>query len=134
MTERLLLTDSGILHSHRATGICSYDHTGCLFAWEPPADVRIARAAIDVEAREQASATAMANRFELCSDEFLARWTATEALAKVLDEPILSFLRREGLCPAASCEWQRTQFGAWLRTLEHPTHCITAAVILREPS
>lgn len=81
----------------------AYDHHGRLFSWQPRM-AGIVRAAIDVEATDSQGHDALRRRYGLAADEFLQRWTATEVVAKLLDQPVLSFLRSYGLV-AARFEW-----------------------------
>jgi len=121
---------SGTLLEGRGAGARSYDHRGAVFRWVPPAECPARRWALDVEASDHPAAAAMAARFGLSSDAFLRRWTASEALAKVLDRPILDLVRREGLVCEPSCIWREQQPGVWLRALDHPTHWVAVAVML----
>jgi hypothetical protein len=110
--------------------IRSYDHHGVCFSWQPPPGLSLARAAIDVEGMSNPSESYMRARFGLPSDVFLRRWTATEALAKVLDQPILDFVKTHGLSLEAGDCWTRHRLGPWLLRIDHPTHWVTVAAIL----
>jgi hypothetical protein len=120
----------GIVHSGVRGSIRSYDHHGVCFSWQPPPGLSLARAAIDVEGKSNPSDRYMRARFGLPSDEFLRRWTATEVLAKVLDQPVLDFVKKRGLSPEADCFWTLHPLGAWLLRIDHPTHWVTVAAIL----
>ena len=121
---------TGTLFEGRHGAIRSYDHHSAVFSWQPPRRLNLARAAIDVEAKHQPSAAEMAAGFGLSVDEFLARWTATEAVAKVLDVPVLERLKRQGLTEVAADEWRADSSGVWMRNIPHQTHWVTAALIL----
>jgi hypothetical protein len=110
--------------------IRSYDHHGVCFSWQPPPGLSLVRAAIDVEEKSNPSASYMRARFGLSSDAFLKRWTATEALTKVLDQPVLDFVKKHGLSPEADCSWSHHPLGAWLLRIDHQTHWVTVAAIL----
>jgi hypothetical protein len=60
----------------------------------------------------------------------LKRWTASEVSAKVLDMPILEFLKVHGLSLDAEQDWNTDSNGVWLRALEHPTHWVTVALLI----
>jgi hypothetical protein len=108
----------------------SYDHRGIVFSWVLPPGLNLARAAVDVEAMD-CPVDAFGARFGLTADIFLARWTALEALAKALDQPILSLLKQYGLSCAATPHWTRFEGTAvWLRGIEHPTHWVTVAAVI----
>lgn len=121
---------AGTLLEGRGAGARSYDHHGAAFRWVPPAGCAARRWALDVEAKDHPAAAGMAARFGLSSDAFLRRWTASEALAKVLDRPILDLVRREGLVCEPGRAWREHQPGMWLRALDHPTHWVAVAVML----
>lgn len=106
----------------------SFDHFGERFYWTPPPGLHFLRAALDVEAKEHPTAAGMGARFRLPADVFLRRWTASEAIAKVIDQPILGFLRTNGLAPAATNEWTLVGKGVWLCAVDHPTHWATVAL------
>jgi hypothetical protein len=110
--------------------IRSYDHHGVCFCWQPPPRLSLARAAIDVEEKSNPSDSYLGARFGLPSDAFLRRWTATEALAKVLDQPVLDFIKKQGLLLEARCCWTHHPLGPWLLRIDHPTHWVTVAAIL----
>jgi len=121
---------SGIVQSGVHGSTHSYDHHGVCFCWQPPPGLSLARAAIDVEQKSNPSDRYMPARFGLPSDVFLRRWTATEALAKVLDQPVLDFVKKRGLSPEADYYWTLHPSGAWLLRIDHPTHWVTVAAIL----
>jgi hypothetical protein len=101
-----------------------------VFSWLPPAGLELRRAAVDVEAMD-CPATAFSTRFGLEREVFLQRWTAAEALAKVLDRPILHVLKRHGLGNAAGSRWAyQPDSGVWLRRIHHDTHWVTVAAII----
>jgi hypothetical protein len=110
--------------------IRSYDHQGVPFSWQPPPSLAFERAAIDVEAKNNPSSRYISAKFGLADDVFLRRWTATEALAKVLDQPVLDFVKMNGLSPEAGSYWARHSMGPWLLRIDHPTHWVTVAAIL----
>lgn len=118
----------GVVHRGVFGPIRSYDHTHEVFSWEAPRWLRFQRAAIDVEAKAHPSAQEMASRFGLPPDVFLRRWTASEAQAKALDVPILSFVREEGLAAEATRRWTRNPLGLLVCELVYPTHWVTVAV------
>ena len=108
----------------------SYDHHGEGFHWHPPAGLAFQHAALDAESREAPGVRSMSARFGLPDEAFLKRWTSTEAVAKVLDWPILDFVKRVGLVAEAPFEWSRSDFDVWVRSIEHPNHWVTVALIL----
>jgi hypothetical protein len=121
----------GTLIERCGAGARSYDHRGAAFTWVPPAGCAARRWAVDVEAKDHPTASGMVARFGLRPEEFLRRWTASEALAKVLDRPILDLVRREGLvCEPGGGVWREHRPGVWLRALDHPTHWVAVAVML----
>jgi hypothetical protein len=121
---------AGKLRAARRGNIRSYDHHGAAFSWQPPTGLDFRRAALDIEAKAQPSAKHMAERFGLSVDEFLRRWTATEALAKVLNIPVLDFLKERGLAQEASEHWSQPATGVWVRAIAHQSHWAAVAVIL----
>jgi hypothetical protein len=108
----------------------SYDHRGTVYSWQPPQGLVYHRAALDVEAKNQPSVAEMAMRHSLTESAFLRRWVTTEAIAKVMDIPILDYLKTHGLPDEATEAWCETVAGVWVRTLKHRTHCAAVAVIL----
>jgi hypothetical protein len=94
-----------------------------------PAD---ARHAIDVEARDTRGIEWLSKRFDVLPGEFLKRWTATEVLAKLYDVPVLSWLAAHGLASAPCDEDWTLLHGAWVRSVQHPTHCISIGVMTSE--
>lgn len=107
----------------------SYDCEGTMFSWLPPSRLRFSRAALDVETKDQEVGWISAH-YGLPQDVFLRRWTVTEAVAKLLDQPIFDFIRREGLCAEAADEWFMERQHLWVRNLDHSTHWITVAIAL----
>jgi hypothetical protein len=105
----------------------SYDCHGRVFIWTPPPTFG-SRIAIDVEHRDTPSLSWMAGRFGLDPASFLRRWTATEVMAKLLDEPILSYLEVRGLADESVPRWTCPQPGLWVRAVQHPTHWVTVGV------
>ena len=108
----------------------SYDHRGVRYGWWPGLD--LASVALDVELKDNRAGEIIRRRYAIGEDDFLARWTMTEVLAKLLDEPILSLIKRHGLV-SASRDWidasaavpgdlRRVHGAVWLRAIELPDH------------
>ena len=110
--------------------IRSYDHRGVVYSWQPPRSLAYRRAALDVEAKDQPSVAEMSARHGLTKSAFLRRWVTTEAIAKVLDVPILDYLKTHGLPDEATEFWCQNVAGVWVRALKHRTHWAAVAVIL----
>ncbi len=126
----LTTVEAGRLHEGIFGDVRSYDHRGVVFSWEPPHGLAYSRAAVDVEAKD-CRVDAFGARFGLKRADFLARWTALEALAKVTDQPILSALRQYGLQYEATERWTAVHgTNAWLRRIEHSSHWVTVAVVI----
>jgi hypothetical protein len=128
-TETFPTTEHGVVNCCHGA-IRSYDHLGAVFSWEPPLVLSYRRAALDVEAKDQPSVAEMSARHGLTEAEFLRRWVTTEAIAKVLDVPILDYLKKHGLPDQATEAWQQEAAGVWVRALQHPTHWAAVAVLL----
>jgi hypothetical protein len=112
----------------------SYDHHGRRFVWRLPSCPANAVLALDVEARDNPSAARLGARFGLDSQVFLQRWTATEAVSKALDAPVLDLLRRHGLEQVPGRQWSQNDRGVWLCGLDHPTLWVTVAVLFANSS
>jgi hypothetical protein len=110
----------------------SYDWRGTLFRWRPPVRLANARHALDVEAKDTRGIEWLSKRYDLLPGEFLERWTATEVLAKLYDVPVLSWLADYGLASAPCGKDWTLLHGAWVRSVQHPTHCISIGVMTSE--
>jgi hypothetical protein len=110
-----------------AHGVRSYDFEGRCFSWEPPSGLRYSTAAIDVERKDTRVSTVLQRRFRLPPHAFLKRWTATEAVAKVIDRPILAFVREQGLLNTGERCWSHLG-DVWYRTVTDRERWISVAI------
>jgi hypothetical protein len=83
------------LHKRRPGATYSYDHLGHQLTWTP-AQIPAKNIACDVEQQGRDCAR-MAAHFGMSQGQFLRAWVLTEVLAKLLDVPILSWLKVHGL-------------------------------------
>jgi hypothetical protein len=77
--------------------LLSYDARDRLLVWRPGRAVR-GDAACDIEAYDRPVPAPFRLRGRTAL-EFFARWTATEVVAKVLQIPVVIWIREEGLVP-----------------------------------
>jgi hypothetical protein len=82
-------------HERRPGAAYSYDHLGHQLTWSP-AQIAAKNFACDMEQHGRDSAR-IAARFGMSQRQFLRAWVLTEVLAKLLDVPILSWLKLHGL-------------------------------------
>lgn len=74
---------------------------GRVLLWDPLPAPAFGTVAVDAEISRQAVPPALARRFGVTAPgDFWPRWTATETVCKLLDEPVLVRLAREGLVRA----------------------------------
>jgi hypothetical protein len=108
----------------------SYDHRGVRYGWWP--GINLPAAALDVELKDNRAGAFIRQRYASGDGNFLVRWTMTEVLAKLLDEPVVSLIKRCGLV-RESFEWTNAsavlpqharleQEAVWLRAIELPDH------------
>ncbi|MDB5508435.1 MAG: hypothetical protein JWL93_904 [Hyphomicrobiales bacterium] len=113
----------------------SYDHRGRVFGWAPPRGWPLHRAAFDIEAKAfEGSACVRARYFGRLSP-FLLHWTSTEVAAKLLDVPILTYLKDHGAV-TASQDWRgmdtrrgRASARIWMRSIDLGEHWATIGFI-----
>ena len=77
--------------------LLSYDARDRMLVWRPGPAVR-GHAACDIEAYDRPVPAPLRPR-GCTALEFFARWTATEVVAKVLQIPVVIWIREQGLVP-----------------------------------
>ena len=82
-------------HKRQLGAAYSYDHLGHQLTWSP-AQIPAKNIACDMEQHGRDS-TRIAAHFGMSQRQFLRAWVLTEVLAKLLDVPILSWLKLHGL-------------------------------------
>ena len=80
----------------------AYDHLGNRLAWALP---RGQVGACDVE-RQTGTRSWLANAYGMSDQAFLASWVQTETVAKMLDVPIMTYVRAQGLIQASEAHEQ----------------------------
>ena len=101
-------------HERRTGAAYSYDHLGHQLTWSP-AQITAQSIACDVEQHGRDSAQ-IAAHFGMSQRQFLRAWVLTEVLAKLLDVPILSWLKRHGLAATSRGEVEQIDVRVVRRT------------------
>jgi hypothetical protein len=109
----------------------SYDRYGSCFSLQAPPDLFPKALALDIEARDTA-VPSMLYSLSGCkgTDEFWAIWTRSEVAAKLLNIPILAWIRTHGLL--STIEKNSPHFSPDLktRTLLTSSHVISFGYIV----
>ena len=113
----------------------SYDHRGRVFGWAPPRDWPLRSAALDIEAKAFEGSDCLKARYFGHLSPFLLHWTSTEVAAKLLDVPILTYLKHHGAVPASQ-DWHGMDTGKgresariWMRSIDLGEHWATIGFI-----
>jgi hypothetical protein len=98
--------------------LISYDAFGTKYRWIPVKLTSRSRFGFDIEHRNTVVNLDAFHKFDGSKTEFLFAWTSAEAMAKMLDIPILLFVKNQGLVKVPSGEPYQREFAGKKYILE----------------